>query len=156
MGIDKFYRKVVFPKMNIAGTDVSPSATELNLLDGITGLINIKQVIVDCSGGGSSESETLITLPAGSVLLNIVAQVTETFDGDNTKTFEVGSGTNEDNYIDTVDLGVTADGYQDMISGTNNDNKAVEVLSAETEIKAFWTNDDNATAGKVKVTILHI
>jgi hypothetical protein len=141
-------------ELNILDT-VTADATELNQLDGITGLVNVYQETVDCSGGGTGTVEELVTLPAGSVLLNVIALVTETFDGDATTTFEVGVATNYDNYIDTVDLGSTADTYVDMISGTNNDNNAVEVMTAETTIAAEWTNTAAMSAGAVTVTILY-
>jgi predicted DNA binding protein len=161
MGIDKFYRKGYFPKVNtpalqVGGVDVEASADEINLLKGLEGIPKVVQVEVDCSGGGSAQTEDIVVLPAGSIILNVVALVTETFDGDTTKTLEVGVSGNADNYIDTIDLGTTKDTFVDMISGTNNDNTVVEAILTETTIIATWTNSANATAGKVKVTILYI
>lgn len=161
MGIDKFYRKGHFPKLNakvleINGTEVTAEASELNLLDGKSKLITVAQVEVDCSAGGSAQTQVLATLPAGSILLNVIALVTETFDGATTKTFEVGVTANVDKYIDTADLGVTKGTIVDAISGTNNDQKVIEAIGTATEIKAFWTNTTGATAGKVQVTILYV
>jgi hypothetical protein len=123
---------------------------------GVLGLVKVVQTEVDCSGGGQSQDEVLATLPSGATLLNVVAVVTEQFDGDSSKTFEVGVDTNEDKYIDSSDLGSSADSFEDMINGANNDQGSVEAILTETEIKAFWTNHDNATTGKVKVTIIYI
>jgi len=140
----------------IAGTAVSSTAAELNLLDGKTGLVNVYEETVDCSAGGTAQTEALVTIPAGSIILEIVTLCTAAFDGDTTKTFEVGVAANTDKYIDPVDCAVTLNGFQTMEDGTNNDQKVVEVVSAETAIIATWTNTATATAGEMKVRVIYI
>ena len=143
----------------IAGTAISSVANDLNLLSGLVaaskGIVKVYEEEVDCSGGGSAQSEALVTLPAGSVLLEIVTTCTEAFDGDTTKTFEVGISGNTDKYIDPVDCPVTLAGTMSMAGGTNNDQKSAEGLNAETAVVATWTNTASASAGKVKVRVVY-
>ena len=140
----------------LASTTVTSTGAELNLLDGKTGLVNVYEETVDCSAGGTAETEALVTLPAGSIILEVVTLCTAAFDGGTTKTFEVGIAANTDKYIDPVDCAVTLNGFQTMEDGTNNDQKVVEVVAAETAIIATWTNTGSATAGEVKVRIVYI
>ena len=156
----------------IAGTQVTATAAELNKLDGVTavkddfnllaGLVAASKCIlkvyeeeVDCSGGGTAQTEALVTLPAGSVIVEVVSLCTEAFDGDTTKTFEVGVSGNTDKYIDPVDCPVTLNGTMSMAGGTNNDQKSAEAVGAETALIATWTNTASATAGKVKVRVVY-
>ena len=140
----------------LASTTVTSTGAELNLLDGKTGLVNVYEETVDCSAGGTAETKALVTLPAGSIILEVVTLCTVAFDGGTTKTFEVGVAANTDKYIDPVDCAVTLNGFQTMEEGTNNDQKVVEVAAAETAIIATWTNTAEATAGEVKVRIVYI
>jgi hypothetical protein len=119
--------------------------------------IKVASIIVDCSGGGTAETEDIVVLPAGSTILEVIVHTTEAFDGDATTTFEVGIAGNIDNYVDTVDFDVsTLNTFVSMTGGTTNDNKVPEVVAAETTIIATWTNTANMTAGKVKVTVVYI
>lgn len=111
--------------------------------------------IVNCSGGGVAQTEALTTLGAGSVIQEIVCNVTETFDGNAVKTFEVGIVGNTDKYIDPVDCPVTSGQVMTMTGGTNNDQKTPEALAAGTALIATWTNNAAATAGRVIVTIIY-
>jgi hypothetical protein len=109
-----------------------------------------------CNATGTAKTAALITLPAGSTIHQITAQVTQVMNGDATTTFEVGVATNTDKYIDPVDLtttGLNAVAY--MIGGTNNDQKTEELVVAETAIVATWTNDASATTGVVVVRITY-
>ena len=111
--------------------------------------------IVDCSGGGIAQTEALVTLSAGTVILEIITVCTEAFNGNTTKTFEVGIAANTDKYIDPVDCPVTLDGVMTMAGGTNNDQKSAEALIASTPLIATWTNNAAASAGKMKVKVIY-
>lgn len=111
--------------------------------------------IVDCSAGGIAQTEALTTLGAGSVIQDIVCAVTETFNGDATKTFEVGIVGNTDKYIDPVDCPITSGQVMTMSGGTNNDQKVPEALAAGTALIATWTNTAAATTGKIRVTVIY-
>ena len=111
---------------------------------------------VDCSGGGTAETEALCTLAADSMILEIATLCTEAFDGDTTKTFEVGVSGNTDKYIDPVDCPVTLNGTMSMVGGTNNDQQSAEAVGASTALIATWTNTASATAGKMKVFVIYI
>jgi len=111
--------------------------------------------VVDCSAGGSAQTEALITLATGQVIQEIVCIVTEAFNGNATKTFEVGIAANTDKYIDPVDCPVTLAGIMTLTGGTTNDQKTPEVLAASTPLIATWTNTAAATTGKIKVTIIY-
>ena len=146
------------PIADLLGGTISP--TDLALLEGLVaaskGLVKYYEEEVDCSGGGTAEAQALVTLPVGSVILEIVTLCTEGFDGDTTKTFEVGIATNTDKYIDPVDCPVTINGTMSMAGGTNNDQGAPEAVAASTPLVATWTNTASASAGKVKVRVVYI
>lgn len=159
-------------KFKLGGTAVTATAAELNKLDGLTalvgdlnllaglvaasqGILKVYEEEVDCSGGGTAQEQALVTLPAGSVLLEVVTTCTEAFDGDTTKTFEVGVSGNTDKYVDPVDCPVTLNDTMAMAGGTNNDQKNAEGLNAETSLIATWTNTGSASAGKVKVRVIY-
>jgi hypothetical protein len=112
---------------------------------------------VACNVDKTDALPLLLTLPAGSIIHNIMAWTTTAFNGTGTKTFEVGVATNPDNYIDTSDLDVsTKDTKAAMIGGTNNDQKTEEYLIANTAIYAKWTNTGGTpSAGAVRVAITY-
>lgn len=143
--------------INVVG--VTSDKDDLNLLSAqalvATAVVKVYEEEVDCSGGGSAQTEALITLPLGSVIIEIATVCTEAFDGDTTKTFEVGITGNTDKYIDPVDCPVTLNGVMYMFGGTNNDQQNPECV-ASTPLKATWTNDANATAGKMKVRVVYV
>lgn len=153
----------------LAGTEVTADAGELNILDGVTAdtnelnlldgmsaLVNVVEAEVDMSAGGQAQTAAIATIPAGSIILEVVAFVTESLDGDATKEIEVGVTGNTDKYIDPDDMGTDADDYMSMAGGTNNDQKVPEYLASETDIIATWTNHDNASAGEVTVKVIYI
>lgn len=116
----------------------------------------VVQVDVDASGGGTDETETLLTIPKGYVLLNVIANVETAFDGDTTTTFEVGVSGNADNYIDSTDFDPsTASAQASMVNGTTNDQKIAEFIESNTDIIATWTNTASASAGVVNVVIIY-
>ena len=111
--------------------------------------------IVDCSAGGVAQTEALVTLSAGTILLEIITICTEAFNSAGVKTFEVGIAANTDKYIDPVDCPVTLNGVMTMAGGTNNDQKTHEALTASTPLIATWTNTAAATAGKMQVKVIY-
>ena len=113
-------------------------------------------VLVDTSAGGSAQSAAIVTLPAGVTIQNVVAVVSEVFDGDTATTFEVGVSGNTDKYLDPVDVDVEALAQYDMLSGTNNDQKTAETLAGTTAIIATWTNTANASTGLVEVHVYYL
>lgn len=145
------------PIADFLGGTISP--TDLALLEGLVaaskGLVKVYEEEVDCSGGGTAETQALVTLPAASVILEIVTLCTEAFDGDTTKTFEVGIAANTDKYVDPVDCPITLNGIMSMAGGTNNDQQSAEAVAASTPLIATWTNTASMTAGKVKVRVVY-
>lgn len=119
----------------------------------------VKTVVtnVDGSGGGTAQTTSIGTIPAKSLLLGVQARVTTAFDGDTTRTFEVGVSGNIDAYIDTVDFSpdpVNTDGSN--IGGVSNDVQAAQWIDDATEVIATWTNDASATAGVVEVSLIYV
>jgi len=143
----------------VALVGVTSTKDDINLLSGLVaaskGLMKVYEEEVDCTGGGTGETQDLVTLPAGSVILEIMTWCTEAFDGDTTKTFEVGIAANTDKYIDPDDCPVTLNGIMSMAGGTNNDQKVPETVAASTPLIATWTNTANMTAGKMKVRVIY-
>jgi len=144
------------PIADFLGGTISP--TDLALLEGLVaaskGLVKVYEEEVDCSGG-TAETEALVTLPVGSFILEVMTWCTEAFDGDTTKTFEVGIAANTDKYVDPVDCPITLNGIMSMAEGTNNDQKTPETVAASTPLIATWTNTANMTAGKMKVRVVY-
>jgi len=157
--ISEFLGSVVTPAELGILEGVTAVKNDLNLLAGLVaaskGIVKVYEEEVDCSGGGTAETQALVTLPVGSVILEIVAWCTEAFNGDTTKTFEVGIAANTDKYVDPVDCPVTLNGLMSMAAGTNNDQKTAETVAASTPLIATWTNTANMTAGKMKVRVIY-
>jgi hypothetical protein len=118
-------------------------------------------VRVDLSDGGEDEETAIVTVPAGSVLLAVLATVVVAADGDTSKTLEVGIEDNADAYIDTSDFnpGAAAGTQACSVGGTNNDVKTFEYLADATPIIATWTHTDageGPTTGAVDVTVIYL
>lgn len=111
---------------------------------------------IDMSGGGTATETAVLTVPAGSIILNVMTHCTAALDGDTTKTVEVGLTANTDKYIDPIDAPVTLNGFMDIQAGTNQDQKGAEFCAAAQAIVATWTNTANATAGAVDVYVMYI
>jgi hypothetical protein len=145
--------------LQLGGVAVTATAANLNDLAG--NILNGNSLgkcftkEVDCSEGGVATSTAIMTLPAGSVIMEIGVLCTESMNGDTTKTFEVGIAGNTNKYIDPVDCPVTLNGVMTMQAGTNNDQKLPEFLSAETSIVATWTNTAEASEGKFTVRVMY-
>lgn len=119
-------------------------------------LIDVIETEVDASGGGSGEEDAIGTVPAGSVLLGVVINVTENFDGDTTQTIEVGLTGNTDKYIDPTDIDPSTGTPQlSNFESDNADQGGMTYLGSDEAIVATWTNTANATAGKAKVYLIY-
>ncbi len=110
---------------------------------------------VDASGGGTAQTTTCTVVPAGSVILNVIGVVTATFDGDTTTTIEVGVNGNTDKYIDPSDLDPAGTNQLDIFAGTNQDQKGMEYVSAETTLLCTWTNTASASAGAASIYVVY-
>lgn len=125
-----------------------------------TGLKRTLSVIateVDASGGGTGTETAIGTVPAGSVLLAVICEVTETFNGDTTQTIEVGLTGNTDKYIDTSDInpGSGTPQISNFGSTTADQNEPI-YLGSDEAIVATWTNTASATEGKAVVRLIYI
>jgi len=137
-------------------TNVSVTGS-FKINDHISHPVMVADVDVDCSSSGTAQTAAIVTVPADSILLDVTAVATTTFDGDTTTTFEVGVATNTDKYVDPSDFDpASAPSQQSMIGGTNNDQKNPEYISADTAIIATWTNTASASAGAASVRVVYI
>ena len=140
---------------------ITATPADLNLISGLaagaitSGMVKVFEKEITCALG-TAKTGTVVTLPLGALILNIMTHCTEALDGDTTTTFEVGILGNTDKYVDPVDCPVTLDGVIEMFGGTNNDQKLPEVMTAETAIIYTYTNTAKATAGKVKVRVVYV
>jgi len=138
-------------------TTTSLSTTALTHNGHTSSPVVVAETTVDTSGGGTASTTAIATVPADSILIDVTAIVTATFDGDSTTTFEVGITGNTDKYVDPSDLDASAvNSQQSMIGGTNNDQKNPEYLAASTPIIATWTNTASASAGSATVRVVYI
>lgn len=129
---------------------------ELDDSDALTTFPFVYQCSVDCTAD-TSETVSIITLPIGSILLDVISFVETALDGDTTTTFEVGVSGNTDAYIDSVDYDESTDNtFISMTGGTSNDIKAPQVLNTATEIIATYVNDADPTEGNVEITVIYI
>lgn len=124
----------------------------------------IKRIIttVDASADhatpGNATTVAVGTVPLGSILVGVLAEVLVPFDGDATQTFEVGVAGNIDNYIDTVDFdpSAAAGTHAFSLGGTTNDQTVMEYAVAAIDLVATWVNTASPSAGSVRVTALYI
>ena len=142
------------------GVSLTSTVADQNLVSGwvVAALTPVKclTVSVDCSAGGTAQTAAIGTVPIGSIILEVMTYCTEAFNGDATKTFEVGVTGNTDKYIDPVDCPVTLAGVMAMMTGTNNDQQVPEPLGAAMAIIATWTNTASATAGVMTVKVVYV
>lgn len=121
------------------------------------GSVVVAEVVVDASAGGTATETAIITVPANSILLDVIAYATVAFDGDTTQTLEVGLTGNIDKYIDTTDFDpASVDTQASSNGGTTNDQKTSEWLKAATAIVATWTNTANMTVGSTTVYVIYV
>ena len=127
----------------------------------VAGSTEFHPVVVDVTSIDASTNATAGTfnctlVPADSILLNVVAYVTATFNGDTTTTIEVGITGNTDKYIDPSDLNpAAAPAQMDIQAGTNQDQKGVEYCLADTQVLCTWTNTTSATVGAASVYVVY-
>lgn len=142
-----------FPAFDILADDAGNTVDQSKVFEVIR-----EVVVVDSSAGGTATETAVFTVPADSIILNVVAEVLVPMDGDTTQTLEVGLTGNIDQYIDTIDFDPSAAAGTQAASlgGTTNDNKVVEWVAAATPIVATWTNTASATAGSTQVTIIYL
>jgi hypothetical protein len=134
---------------------VNETTTPEDLSSGVRTLPKVFIKEVDCSAGGTAQTATLFTPPAGSTILEVETFCTQAFNGNATKTFEVGVNGNTDKYIDPVDCVVTLAGIMWLQGGTNNDQKKPEAIGTAVALIATWTNTAAATAGKMRVKVIY-
>jgi hypothetical protein len=135
--------------------DVTGASVDAN---GLTSTVINVETTVDCSVNGTATEKAVATIPAGSVLLNVKAEVLVAFNGDTTTTAEVGVSGNIDAYIDSVDFdpGAAVGTVAGSASGTNNDVKYSQYLATATDVILTYTNSASATAGSILVTLSYI
>lgn len=116
-----------------------------------------EQFLVYCNEDRTGAAATLMTIPAGSVLHSVTAKCTQAMNGSGTKTFEVGTATNADAYIDSVDFDPsTLSDVQSSNQGGSNDVGYAYLFSSDTNIVATWTNTGGTpTAGRVAVYVTY-
>lgn len=113
------------------------------------------QFLVDCSAGGTAQTVNLSLIPRNSILQNVNIYVSQAFNGNATKTIEVGVSGNTDKYIDPVDASTAGAGQSTMSGGTNNDQKHPERMTSNTQLICTWTNSASASAGKALISITY-
>lgn len=122
--------------------------------------LNTVQVIeknVDCSATSAGTTTAIGTVPANSILLDVVAYCDTLFNGGTTTTAEVGITGNTDKYIDASDFDVTtADTQLDMYGGTNNDQLYPEYLGTATPLILTHINTASATTGEVTIRVMYV
>lgn len=147
--------------LKIEGVQVTSKAADLNLVAGLavgaitSGLVKYFEKEISCPNG-TAQTGAVVTVPAGSIILEVMTTCTEAFNGGTTKTFEVGVTANTDKYIDPVDCPVTLNGVMCLVGGTNNDQKIAEATGAAIPIIYTYTNTATATAGKMKVKVIYV
>jgi hypothetical protein len=111
---------------------------------------------VACNADKTGATVTLMRLPVGSVVHNVLARTVTAMNGSGTKSFEVGIAGNVDKYIDTVDFKPeTLDNWASMTNQAGSqDQKFDELLLAATDFVCTWTNTGGTpTAGSVVVYV---
>jgi len=118
-------------------------------------------ISVDCSDGGTAQEATLVVLPTGTIIHDVMCYCSQTFNGSGTTSFEVGIATAHDKYIDEADFTpLNAGTYKCTNDGTNNgnyaDGKTAQYCTSAQTLIAYWTNDGGTpTTGKVTVCITY-
>ena len=146
--------------MKINETLLTATPADINLSGGmvagaiVTGIVVFFNAEIVCVNG-TAVVVPLITIPIGSLIIEVMTCCTEAFNGDTTKTFEIGIAGNTDKYVDPVDCPVTLNGVMDLLAGTNNDQKLPEPIPTAMALQAVYTNTANATTGKMKIKIVY-
>jgi len=140
---------------NSSGTEVANIGA-----DGDFTALGTAQVIeknVDCSATTLTTTTAIGTVPANSILLEVIAYCDALFNGDTTTTAEVGITGNIDKYIDGSDFDVTTkDAQMSIAAGTNQDQKGAEYLGTATPLILTHVNTASATAGEVTIRVVYV
>ena len=92
---------------------------------------------------------TIGTLPAGAVILNAFAVVTEAFDSATSDLLDMGTLGDPNGFMTAVSVATVGKKSADELA-TSNDL----VLAAETDVVAVWTSDGTvATAGQMELIV---
>ena len=139
----------------VAQTSITAPAFVLGSVSAYPAIVDV--TAIDASTNGTATTVTCTLVPADSILLNVVAYVSATFNGDTTQTIEVGIEGNIDKYIDTSDIDPSGAPLQmDIQAGTNQDQKGQEYCVADTQLICTWTNTTSATTGTASVYVEYI
>ena len=121
------------------------------------GTVQVIEKNVDCSANTAGATTAIGTVPANSILINVIAYCDALFNGDTTTNASVGITGNTDKYIDPSDFDVTTkDAQLDMYGGTNNDQKYPEYLGTATPLILTHINTASASAGEVTIRVLYV
>jgi hypothetical protein len=147
--------------MKLGGTLLTPTGADINLLAGMAaaGISPVKCLTKTIlATTGTAVTTAIGTIPIGSVILDVMTYCTVAFNGATTKTFEVGVAANTDKYIDPSDCGVTLAAVLDIFTGTNQDQKTAEPLTAALDLIATHTNTTHAGAvlGTMVVKVIYV
>ncbi len=126
--------------------------------DALAGIVKVVTTEVDASGQGTAQTTAIATVPAHCLIISVIAEVTEAFDGDTTTTFEVGITANPDQFIDTADFEPETNNLTlDNVGSTTADVNGMSTTGSSTlAIEALWTNTGSGSAGKINVTVVYI
>ena len=90
------------------------------------------------------------TWPAGTYAFRIDVEVTETFDDSGTDELKVGHATDDDAYVKTVDVDLTALGVTTTFTGAEALPR--KFAAAVTPIAQYDGQNGDATQGKLEIT----
>jgi len=96
----------------IGGTTVTPSAGEMNKLDGVTGSLVEAHEVTFTETAGAAVYTGSVTVPAGATILDIVVNGVALWDTTTSATLKVGDVADDDGYYTAVNLKAT-----DLLAG---------------------------------------
>jgi len=104
----------------------------------------------------SGTAVSMGTLPAGTMVTDIYADVEETFDGSGTDLLKVGRTGDDDAYVKTADVDLASAVALFATADMTGDEAFPRVLTEEREIFAQYDDaNSDATQGKVTVTVVY-
>jgi hypothetical protein len=171
--IDGENRRLSFPPASglvtpehIDATDIADGAVTVDKLgDGAVtaakasgAIVRTATVDVDCGAGGTAQTTAIVVLPVNSVVLEVHARATETFNGNATQDMAVGVTGTAAKYLASADFENGANdinsGDEAFASALGSPTVPVSVAAGETVI-ATWTNTAAATTGIVRVSVTY-
>lgn len=97
----------------------------------------------------SGTAVTLGTVPAGAVIVDAYAVVTEAFDSGTSDVLDIGTSDDGDGFATDLDISSVGKKAADELESSND-----LVVSADTDITFAWTADGTAaTAGAMEVIV---